>query len=69
MDEGTAIVIFQPSGRRGEVPKGITVIEASRLLGVDVEALCGEKESAENAWFESKTGYLKNSASNRSLLM
>ena len=38
------MVIFQPSGRRGEVPKGITIIEASRLLGVDIEALCGEKK-------------------------
>ncbi len=44
MSEGKAMVIFQPSGRRGEVPKGITVIEASRLLGVDIEALCGEKK-------------------------
>ncbi|MGP8049788.1 MAG: ASKHA domain-containing protein [Desulfobaccales bacterium] len=37
-------IIFQPSGRRGEVPKGINLIEASRLLGVDIEALCGEKK-------------------------
>ncbi|MCP5088206.1 MAG: DUF4445 domain-containing protein, partial [Rhodobacteraceae bacterium] len=44
MDEDKAMVIFQPSGRRGEVPKEITVIEASRLLGVDIEALCGEKK-------------------------
>jgi uncharacterized 2Fe-2S/4Fe-4S cluster protein (DUF4445 family) len=44
MDENKVMVIFQPSGRRGEVPKGITVIEASRLLGVDIEALCGEKK-------------------------
>ena len=44
MDENKAIVIFQPSGRRGEVPKGINLIEASRLLGVDIEALCGEKK-------------------------
>ena len=44
MDDDKAMVIFQPSGRRGEVPKGITVIEASRLLGVDIEALCGEKK-------------------------
>ena len=35
-------VIFQPSGRRGKVPKGCNIIEASRLLGVDIEALCGE---------------------------
>jgi uncharacterized 2Fe-2S/4Fe-4S cluster protein (DUF4445 family) len=39
-----AMVIFQPSGRRGEVPKGINVLEASRLLGADIEALCGEKK-------------------------
>jgi uncharacterized 2Fe-2S/4Fe-4S cluster protein (DUF4445 family) len=44
MDSDKAMVIFQPSGRRGEVPKGITLIEASRLLGVDIEALCGEKK-------------------------
>lgn len=39
-----AKVIFQPSGRRGEVEKGISIIEASRRLGVDIEALCGEKK-------------------------
>ena len=44
MDENMAMVIFQPSGRRGEVPKGVNIIEASRLLGVDIEALCGEKK-------------------------
>jgi uncharacterized 2Fe-2S/4Fe-4S cluster protein (DUF4445 family) len=42
-DEKKVKVIFQPSGRRGEISKGISVIEASRLLGVDIEALCGEK--------------------------
>jgi uncharacterized 2Fe-2S/4Fe-4S cluster protein (DUF4445 family) len=44
MESDKAMVIFQPSGRRGEVPKGINLIEASRLLGVDIEALCGEKK-------------------------
>ncbi len=43
MDENMARVIFQPSGRRGLVPKGFSIIEASRLLGADIEALCGEK--------------------------
>jgi uncharacterized 2Fe-2S/4Fe-4S cluster protein (DUF4445 family) len=42
MTQGTATVIFQPSGRRGKVERGITVIEASRLLGVDIESPCGE---------------------------
>jgi uncharacterized 2Fe-2S/4Fe-4S cluster protein (DUF4445 family) len=44
MSDDKVMVIFQPSGRRGEVPKGINIIEASRLLGVDIEALCGEKK-------------------------
>jgi uncharacterized 2Fe-2S/4Fe-4S cluster protein (DUF4445 family) len=39
-----AKLIFQPSGRRGEVDKGMTIIEASRRVGVDIEALCGEKK-------------------------
>ena len=39
-----AKVIFQPSGRRGEVDKGISIIEASRQIGVDIETLCGEKK-------------------------
>ena len=44
MADDKVMVIFQPSGRRGEVPKGVNIIEASRLLGVDIEALCGEKK-------------------------
>jgi uncharacterized 2Fe-2S/4Fe-4S cluster protein (DUF4445 family) len=34
-------VIFQPSGRRGEVPEGKTIIEASRELGAEIESICG----------------------------
>lgn len=43
MTENMVKIIFQPSGIRGEVPKDITIIEAARKLGVDIEALCGEK--------------------------
>ncbi|MFO7601291.1 MAG: ASKHA domain-containing protein [Candidatus Desulfacyla sp.] len=42
-ESGKVKVIFQPSGRRGEVDRGINIIEASRRLGVDIETLCGEK--------------------------
>ena len=34
-------VIFQPSGRRGEIEEGKTILEASRELGVEIESLCG----------------------------
>src|SRR5512139_3067086 len=37
-------VIFQPSGRRGEVEEGKTILEAAQALGVDIETLCGEKK-------------------------
>ena len=30
-------VIFQPSGRRGEVEEGKTLLEAAQSLGVDIE--------------------------------
>ena len=36
-------VIFQPSSTRGGVKKGVSIVEASRELGVDLENLCGEK--------------------------
>ncbi len=37
-------VIFQPSGRRGEIEEGKTILEAAQALGVDIEALCGGKK-------------------------
>lgn len=44
MNPKTAMVIFQPSEKRGSVPTGISLVEASRHLGVDIEAPCGEKQ-------------------------
>ncbi len=37
-------VIFQPSGRRGDVEEGKTLLEAAQQLGVDIEAVCGGKK-------------------------
>ncbi|MCA9998623.1 MAG: DUF4445 domain-containing protein, partial [Anaerolineales bacterium] len=34
-------VIFMPSGRRGQIEAGTTVLEASRQLGVQIESICG----------------------------
>lgn len=34
-------VTFQPSGVRGEVLEGTTILDASRELGVGIESLCG----------------------------
>ncbi len=34
-------VSFMPSGRRGQVPAGATVLDAARALGVDLDSICG----------------------------
>ena len=36
-----AAIVFLPSGHRGEVPEGITVLDAARQLGVDLDSVCG----------------------------
>ena len=37
----TPLVIFTPSGKRGRVAKGTTVLAAARKLGVDLDSVCG----------------------------
>lgn len=59
MDKASATVIFQPSGMRGTVPAGITLVEASRLLGVDIEAPCGEKQVCGKCKVRIETGFFE----------
>ena len=40
-DKPLARVIFTPSGRRGEFDNGTTVLDAARVLGVDLDSVCG----------------------------
>ena len=35
------LVVFSPSGRRGQFPQGTTVLAAARSLGVDLDSVCG----------------------------
>ncbi len=35
------LVIFMPSGRRGRIGHGTTVLDAARQLGVEIESICG----------------------------
>jgi uncharacterized 2Fe-2S/4Fe-4S cluster protein (DUF4445 family) len=59
LDKESATVIFQPSGMRGTVPVGITLVEASRLLGVDIEAPCGEKQVCGKCKVRIETGFFE----------
>ena len=34
-------IVFTPSGKRGEFEDGVSVLEAARKLGVDLDSVCG----------------------------
>src|SRR5512135_1753271 len=52
-------VIFQPSGRRGEVEEGKTLLEAAQSLGVDIEGLCGSKKVCGKCKVRIEEGYFE----------
>ena len=52
-------VIFQPSGRRGEVDEGKTLLEAAQSLGVDIEGLCGKKKVCGKCKVRIEEGYFE----------
>jgi len=51
-------VIFQPSGRRGDIPEEKTILEASRELGVEIESLCGGERNCGKCKVKLETGHL-----------
>ena len=52
-------VIFQPAGRRGEIEDGKTILEAAQALGVDIEALCGNKKVCGKCKVRIEEGYFE----------
>ncbi|HEY6000881.1 MAG TPA: ASKHA domain-containing protein [bacterium] len=52
-------VIFQPSGRRGEIEEGKTLLEAGQALGVDIEGLCGNKKVCGKCKVRIEEGYFE----------
>ncbi|MEK6673565.1 MAG: ASKHA domain-containing protein [Nitrospirota bacterium] len=55
-------IIFQPSGRRGEVADGTNLLEAARLLGVDIENICGGKGTCGKCKVRIEEGYFEKDA-------
>ncbi|HWQ15582.1 MAG TPA: ASKHA domain-containing protein [Roseiflexaceae bacterium] len=45
MADQTHLVVFQPSGRQARVPAGTTLLDAARRLGVDVDSICGGRQT------------------------
>jgi uncharacterized 2Fe-2S/4Fe-4S cluster protein (DUF4445 family) len=40
-------LILMPSGRRGRVEHGTLVLDAARKLGVEIESICGGRQTCE----------------------
>jgi len=40
METNTVKIIFMPSGRRGEVSRGTSLLDAARQMGVEIESIC-----------------------------
>lgn len=55
-------VIFQPSGRRGEIDEGMTLLDAARHLGVDIESICGGKGTCGKCKVRIEEGYFEKDA-------
>ena len=66
MEESSAMsqhrVIFQPSGRRGEVPDGTNLLDAARNLGVDIESVCGGKGTCGKCKVRVEEGFFEKDA-------
>jgi uncharacterized 2Fe-2S/4Fe-4S cluster protein (DUF4445 family) len=45
VSQTTHLVVFQPSGRQGHVAAGTTLLDAARQLGVDVDSICGGRQT------------------------
>src|SRR5690606_15492604 len=50
-------VLFMPSGKRGRFPKGTTVLDAARQLGVYVESVCGGRATCGRCQIEVQEGH------------
>lgn len=44
-NERTHNLILMPSGRRGQIPAGTTLLDAADSLGVEIESICGGRQT------------------------
>ncbi len=55
-EQTTRLVVFQPSGRQGRVAEGTTLLDAARQLGVDVDSICGGRQTCGKCKVQIETG-------------
>jgi len=44
-DDDSALVAFMPSGQRGRVEAGTTLLDAARQVGLEIESICGGRQT------------------------
>lgn len=49
-------LVLMPSGRRGRVPAGMTLLDAARSLGVEIESICGGRQTCGKCQVVVETG-------------
>ncbi len=54
--EQTPLTIFMPSGRRGRVEAGQSLLDAARRLGVEIESICGGRLTCGKCRVQLETG-------------
>lgn len=50
-------IALMPSGRRGSVPAGTNLLEAARLMGVEIESICGGRQTCGKCQILVETGH------------
>ena len=50
-------LILMPSGRHGSVEQGTTLLEAARTLGVEIESICGGRQTCNKCLVRIEDGY------------
>src|SRR6187431_2703341 len=50
------LIVFTPSGKRGNFPDGTTLLEAARKLGADLDSVCGGRGICGRCQVEIATG-------------
>src|SRR5262245_60679729 len=58
----TCRLLLMPSGLRGDVPWGMDLLEAARSLGVDLESLCGGRQTCGKCQIVIEEGYFPKQA-------
>src|SRR5512139_687572 len=56
-ENATVKLALMPSGRKGNVPRGTNLLDAARELGVELESICGGRQTCGKCQIIVETGH------------